>query len=85
MTTTRMAQVFGATAILCGCVFAQTTTGTLQGTVVDPADATVPGATIELKNAASGAVRMTTSTARGMGNAFELRRGDRKQALNALA
>ncbi len=52
--------------VACGCALAQTSTATLQGTVTDPSDAAVPGATVELKNLANGAVRTTISTSEGI-------------------
>ena len=61
----RMAQVLCVVVLLCGCVFAQTTTATLQGTVTDPGAAAVPGASIEARNVSTGGVRSTTSNAEG--------------------
>ena len=66
MTVNRMARVLCAFATLCGCVFSQTTTGTLLGTVADPGDASVPGARVELKNTATGAVITTSTGAEGI-------------------
>ena len=66
MPVNRMAQVLCALAILCGCIFGQTTTGTLLGTVADPGDAAVPGAPVELKNTATGAVITTTTGVEGI-------------------
>src|ERR1017187_659877 len=40
-------------------------TATLQGTVTDPGDAAVPGASIEAKNVSTGVIRSTTSNAEG--------------------
>ena len=62
----RLAQMLCALVVLCGCIFGQTTTGTLLGTVADPADAAVPGAQVELKNVATGAVVSTTTGAEGI-------------------
>jgi hypothetical protein len=62
----RLAQSFCVLTLLCGSIFAQTTSATLQGTVTDPGDAAVPGTTIELKNTSTGAVRSTTSTGEGI-------------------
>lgn len=45
---------------------AQTFTGTVTGIVTDPNAAAVPGATIRLKNEATGDVRQTTSGADGL-------------------
>ena len=53
-------------AVACGCVFAQNTGATLQGTVTDSTDAVMPNVSIELKSVATGAVRPTTSTSEGI-------------------
>ena len=66
MTCKRMAQLLCVMALLCGCVFSQTTTGTVTGTVTDPGDAAVPGAQVELKNTATGAVLTTATGAEGI-------------------
>src|ERR1035437_9631112 len=66
MAVQRLAQVLCALVVLCGCIFGQTTTGTLLGTVADPADAAVPGAQVELKNIATGAVVTTATGAEGL-------------------
>src|SRR5262249_9661673 len=50
----RIAQALCALALGIGCIFGQTTTGTLLGTVADPTDAAVPGAQVELTNIATG-------------------------------
>src|ERR1051326_3426423 len=62
----RLVQVFCALFLLTGGVFGQTTTGTLLGTLVDPVDAAVPGAQVELKNAATVAIITTTTGAEGI-------------------
>jgi hypothetical protein len=62
--STKMAAL--CVAMLSGCMFGQTTTGTLLGTVVDPGDAAVPGAMVELKNVATGAVATTSTGAEGI-------------------
>ena len=61
-----MGQVLCALVLLCGSIFGQTTTGTLVGTVVDPADAAVAGTTVEVKNTATGAVFTTTTGTEGI-------------------
>ena len=66
MAVNGMVRVLCAFALLCGCIFAQTTTGTLLGTVADPGDASVPGAQVELKNVATGAIITTTTGAEGI-------------------
>src|SRR4051812_20575588 len=62
----RIAQVLCALTLLCGHLIAQTTTGTLLGTVADPGDAAVAGAQVELKNVATGAVTVTNTGAEGI-------------------
>src|SRR5437667_8324968 len=52
--------------LLCGCLFGQTTTGTLLGTVADTSDSAVPGVEVELKNTATGAVTKTVTGAEGL-------------------
>lgn len=56
-----------AACILClsAAVFAQTVTGTLQGTVTDPNGAVVPGATVRLRNVETGQERTLTTNAEG--------------------
>jgi hypothetical protein len=61
-----MTRVLCALVLACGCIFGQTTTGTLLGTVADPGDAAVPGLQVELKNIATGAVITTTTGAEGI-------------------
>ena len=51
---------------LCGCIYGQSTTGTLLGIVVDPGDAAVPGAQVELKNTATGVVTRTQTGTEGI-------------------
>jgi len=62
----RMAHFIGALAFMCGCVFSQSTTGILQGTVIDPAGAAVPDATIVIKDPSAGTTRNATSGADGI-------------------
>ncbi len=46
--------------------FAQATDGNITGTVYDPTGAVVPGATVELENAATGVVRSTQTDSSGV-------------------
>src|ERR1051326_280584 len=62
----RMGCVLSAFLLLCACIFAQTTTGTLVGTVVDPVDAAVPGIQVEVTNVATGVATTTTTGAEGI-------------------
>src|SRR5258708_39778938 len=66
MPVKRMAQAICAAALFCGCIFGQTTTGTLLGTVADPGDAAVSGAQVEVRNIATGAMVTTTTGAEGL-------------------
>ena len=66
MQVKRVARALCVAALLCGCVFSQTTTGSLLGTVTDPSHAAVPGAQVELKNTATGALTTTTTGAEGI-------------------
>ena len=66
MTLRRMALALCAMALLGGCVFSQTVTGNLLGTIIDPGDAAVPGITVEVRNVATGAVRTAISEPEGI-------------------
>ena len=66
MAVRRVSLAVCALALLCGCIFAQTTTGTLIGTVIDPSNSTVAGAQVELTNNSTGAVTRTTTEAEGI-------------------
>src|SRR5262249_3371485 len=66
MSVTRTIQGLCAITLLSGCLFSQSTTGTLLGTVTDPGEAAVAGARVELRNAATGAVIATTTGAEGI-------------------
>ena len=66
MTVRRMALGLCAIALLCGCVFGQSITGTMTGTIVDSSSAAVPGVQIEIKNLKTGATRTTVSGAEGI-------------------
>ena len=66
MSVKRTIQELCAISLLSGCLFSQSTTGTLLGTVTDPGDAAVAGARVELRNAATGAVIATTTGAEGI-------------------
>jgi hypothetical protein len=47
------------------CALSQTTTATLQGTVRDPTQAVLPGASVAIRNTDTGYVRSTTTNERG--------------------
>jgi hypothetical protein len=66
MVVKRTALALCAMVLTGSYVLAQTTTGTLLGVVADPGDAAVPGARVELKNVATGAVVTTVTGAEGI-------------------
>ena len=66
MRASRIAEAVFALALACGCVFAQTTTCDLLGTVTDSSNAAVPGVQVEVKNLTTGFVRKTTSGPEGI-------------------
>jgi hypothetical protein len=66
MSVKRMALVICVMTLLCGCIFSQSTTGTLTGVIVDSSGAAVPGAQVEAKNLTTGAVRSTVSGPEGI-------------------
>src|SRR6185369_12426998 len=57
-----------------GSLFAQAT-GTINGRVVDQGDAVLPGVTINIKNAQTGATRSTVTNAEGLYTVAALERG----------
>src|ERR1035441_4952864 len=65
MVSKGLAEAFCALVLFCCCGIAQTTTATLQGTVTDPGDASVPGISVDAKNVSTGAVRSATTDAGG--------------------
>ena len=62
----RMALLLGVMTLLCGCIFGQSVTGTLTGTLIDSSSAAVPGAQVEAKNLTTGALRNTVSGPEGI-------------------
>lgn len=61
--------------LILGATFAQSSRGTLTGTIMDSAGAVVPGATIEIKNTETGAQYQTVSTQTGNYTLAELPAG----------
>jgi len=57
-------------------IFAQTETGQIAGTVVDPSGAAVPGAAVSVKSVATGAVRETKTAVGGEYNFTNLLPGE---------
>ena len=52
--------------LLCGSMFGQAVSSNLVGVVVDPANATIPNAQVEVRDQATGAVRNVTSANDGI-------------------
>jgi hypothetical protein len=65
MKINRMAHLVGALAFMSGCLFGQSASGTLQGEVLDPGGAAVPGVTVVITNKSTSATRKTVSGADG--------------------
>src|SRR5690554_1268545 len=61
----RVASFAIALFVLAGTAVAQSDRGIITGTVQDPADAVVPGASVSARNTQTGAVYPTTTTATG--------------------
>ena len=66
METHHFARALCTLTLFCGCIYGQTTTGTLLGTVNDPANAAIPGARVDLTNTATGAINSTITGAEGI-------------------
>ncbi len=66
MSWNRVASVLATFAVACGFAFAQTTGATLVGTLNDPSGLAVPNLTVDLKSAATNALRTVTTTNEGI-------------------
>ncbi|MEO8594373.1 MAG: carboxypeptidase regulatory-like domain-containing protein [Candidatus Solibacter sp.] len=66
MTAKRMVRLLCAIALMAGSVFGQSAAGTLQGTVLDPGGAAMPGITVVITNPSTGASRNTITGAEGV-------------------
>src|ERR1035441_1128063 len=62
----KLAQALCALTLLAACLCGQTVSSGLQGTVIDPANAIVPGATVTLTNIDTGSTRVTTTDNTGL-------------------
>ena len=67
-----------AITMLSAVTYAQTVTGNVEGRVIDPAGAVVPGATVRAKEASTGALRATRTNSDGFYEFSYLRPGDYK-------
>jgi carboxypeptidase family protein len=81
----RIALIWTATLclLLCCSLQGQQVTGTLTGTVADPSGAVVPGATISMKNVASGDERRTVSNGDGFFSINAVQPGDYTVSIKA--
>jgi hypothetical protein len=61
----RLLGIWVFVVLACPALGAQSTTGTIQGTVRDNQDAVVPGATVTVRNTETGATRTLTTEANG--------------------
>src|SRR5512144_2626354 len=61
----RFFRLLVAVGLCSAAAFAQTATGTITGTISDPAGAVVPNAPLELKNSETGAVYQTATSSTG--------------------
>src|SRR4051812_10705971 len=66
MSLNRIAQICCAFMLLCGCIYSQSSTGSLLGVVADPSDAAVARAVVELQNTTTGAITATTTESEGI-------------------
>src|ERR1035441_8666569 len=62
----KLAQILCALTLFAACLLGQTVSSGLQGTVMDPANAVVPGATVTLTNIDTGNTRVTTTDNTGL-------------------
>jgi hypothetical protein len=66
MTPSKLLRAIFVPAFLCGCVFGQTISSSIVGTVVDPANAIVPAAEVQLTDTRTGAIRTATTDSSGL-------------------
>src|SRR5215471_12706974 len=66
MTFGRVARVFSASALFSAWLAAQTVSGSLVGTVIDPAGAVVPAAQVKLTDVNTGATRQAVTDGSGV-------------------
>ena len=66
MSVNAIVRTFCVSMLLSGCLFGQSSTGSLLRVVADPSDAAITKALVELKNTATGAVTTTTTEAEGI-------------------
>jgi len=75
MALRKLAQMVCALTLLSACVFGQTVSSSMVGTVVDPANAVVPGAKVTLTDEATNSVRNATTETSGIFRFLDLAPG----------
>ena len=71
----KLAQLLCALTLFTACVFGQTVSSSLQGTVVDPANAVVPNAQVKVVGTETGTTRTGTSDTTGLFRFLDLEPG----------
>jgi hypothetical protein len=66
MSTGKAIMLFCILMLLCGSAFGQTVTSNLLGTIIDPQQAVIPGAEVQVTDQTLGLVRTTITTAEGI-------------------
>lgn len=74
-----------ALAMNCHTIHAQVITGTLSGTVQDSSGAVIPGATVVLRDALSGATRTATTSGKGSFTFAAINSGDYNLSITAAS
>jgi hypothetical protein len=75
MTIKKLLQVSYVVALSAVCLLGQTVSSGLQGTVLDPANAVIPGATVTLTSSDMGTTRVTTTDGTGLFRFLDLAPG----------
>jgi len=83
MTAVRFTAVVALLALVAVFAFGQAETGSIAGTVTDPSGAVVPGATVTVRNLATGATRNTTTNQSGAYTEAQLAPGNYEVAVSS--
>ena len=75
ITVRRLVEVICILTVFAACLFGQTVSSVLQGTVLDPANAVVPNAPVTLTETQTGAIRTTTTDNTGLFRFLDLAPG----------
>src|SRR5580704_5504650 len=71
----KLARHFCALTLFTACIFGQTVSSSLQGTVYDPAGAVVPNATVKVTNSDTGNSRVSATESTGLFRVLDLEPG----------